>query len=139
MQRSAPILVAIALVAGLSSSARAQFPYSGPPLLEGGKLPECTASYRKSVESQISTLEKFRTAGPAFVGQICSLIEGGSALLGGELPDDVRAQIKSVLGVDVDLRFIKTQCRVSQGNLDRELITQLGTLHAELIRCDNTI
>jgi hypothetical protein len=59
--------------------------------------------------------------------------------MGGELPDTVRAQIKSLLGVDVDLRFIKTQCRVSQGNLDRELITQLGTLHAELLRCSDTI
>jgi hypothetical protein len=73
------------------------------------------------------------------VGQICSLIEGGSALLGDELPDSVRQQIKGLLGVDVDLRFIKTQCRVSQGNLDREVMTEIGYLKSELERCNDTI
>lgn len=139
MRTLTPILATIVLAAGLSASAHAQLPFGDPHILEGGKLPECTPSYRSSVQSQISSLERFRSAGPSLVGQVCSLIEGGSALMGGELPDNVRAQIKSLLGVDVDLRFIKTQCRVSQGNLDRELITQLGTLHAELLRCNDTI
>jgi hypothetical protein len=44
-----------------------------------------------------------------------------------------------MLGFDVDLRFIKTQCRVSQGNLDREVMSQIGFLKSELIRCDGTI
>ena len=67
------------------------------------------------------------------------MIESGSALLGGELPDNVRQQLKGLLGVDVDLRFIKTQCRVGQGNLDREVMSQIGFLKAELVRCGDTI
>jgi hypothetical protein len=39
----------------------------------------------------------------------------------------------------VDLRFIKMQCRVAQGNLDREMMTQVGFLKAELQRCVDTI
>jgi hypothetical protein len=73
------------------------------------------------------------------VGQVCSLIEMGSDWLGGELPEGVRKQLKDVLGVDIDLRFIKTQCRVGQGNLDRELLSQLGFLKSELVRCNDTI
>ena len=56
-----------------------------------------------------------------------------------ELPDNVRQQLKGLLGVDIDLRFIKTQCRVSQGNLDREVMSQIGYLKAELMRCGDTI
>jgi len=37
------------------------------------------------------------------------------------------------------LRFIKTQCRVSQGNLDREVMSQIGYLKSELMRCTTTI
>jgi hypothetical protein len=93
----------------------------------------------KSVEEQIKTMEKLRASGPEFVGQICSLIESGSTWLGGELPDSVRNQIKGMLGVDVDLRFIKAQCRLGQGNLDREVMTEIGYLKSELVRCNDTI
>ena len=61
------------------------------------------------------------------------------ALLGGELPDSTRQQLKGLLGFDVDLRFIKAQCRVGQGNLDRELTTQLGFLKSEIVRCNDSI
>lgn len=135
----ASYLAVLALATGLSGGAHAQLLPFGGPQVPGGAPPQCTPAYRKSVEAQISGLERLRSAGPQLVGQVCTLIEGASALVGGELPDDVRGQIKSLLGVDVDLRFIKTQCRISQGNLDRELITQLGTLHAQLLRCNDTI
>lgn len=134
--RSMALLV---LVAGLAGPASAQIPYpfGGPP--EPGKLPACTKGYISSVETQITGMEKLRTAGPAFVGQVCSMIEAGSAWVGGELSDETRQKLKGVLGVDIDLRFIKTQCRVGQGNLDREVTTQLGYLKSELIRCNDTI
>lgn len=51
----------------------------------------------------------------------------------------MRQQLKGLLGFDVDLRFIKTQCRVSQGNLDREVMSQIGFLKSELTRCNDTI
>jgi hypothetical protein len=51
----------------------------------------------------------------------------------------VRQQIKTWLGVDVDLRFVETQCRVSQGNLDREVMSQIGYLKSERMRCNDTI
>ena len=41
----------------------------------------------KGVQQQLDVMEKLRASGPEFVGQICTLIEGGSALIGGELPD----------------------------------------------------
>jgi hypothetical protein len=91
------------------------------------------------VESQIKAMEKLRATGPELVGQVCTLIESGSAWLGGELPDSVRKQMKDMLGVDVDLRFIKAQCRLGQGNLDREVMTEIGYLKSELIRCNDTI
>jgi len=132
----------LVVVAGLSGSAGAQMPFrfGGPqPGPEINKKAQCTKDYVKQVETQIASLEKLRASGPEFVGQICSLIESGSAIVGGELPDSVRQQIKGLLGVDIDLRFIKTQCRVSQGNLDREVMTEIGFLKSELQRCNDTI
>ena len=51
----------------------------------------------------------------------------------------MRQQLKGLLGVDIDLRFIRTQCRVSQGNLDREVMSNIGYLKSELMRCNDTI
>ena len=134
-----PSMAILALVAGLSGAAVAQipFPFGGPPAPEPGKMPKCTKEYVKSVEAQIAGMEKLRASGPELVGQICTLIESGSAIVGGELPDGVRQQLKGL--PDIDLRFIKTQCRVGQGNLDREVMSQIGFLRAELVRCNDTI
>lgn len=136
-----PGLAAFGFAAALVGSAAAQlpFPLPGQPEQDLSKRPQCTRDYLKSVEKQIAMLDTFRSAGPEAVGQICSLIEMGSYWLGGELPDNVRKQIRESFGVDVDLRYIKTQCRVSQGNLDRELMTQLGFLKSELVRCNDSI
>jgi hypothetical protein len=135
----ASVLQMALLLAALAGPATAQLPFGPSPLPESGVRPQCTKDYRASLEAQISVVEKMRNAGPEFVGEICSVIEQGSALLGGELPDSVRQQLKGLLGFDVDLRFIKTQCRIGQGNLDRELRTQLGFLKAEIVRCNDSI
>jgi len=136
-----PSMAMLALVAGLSGSAGAQLPlpFGGPQRPENGKVPQCTKAYVKSVEDQITAMEKLRATGPELVGQICTLIETGSTWLGGELPDSVRKQIKGMLGVDVDMRFIKAQCRLGQGNLDREVMTEIGYLKSELTRCNDSI
>jgi hypothetical protein len=133
------LLPSMLLLAGLSGAAHAQlpFPFGGPP--DPDKLPQCTKAYVASVETQIADMEKLRASGPEFVGQICTLIESGSDLVGGELSEATRQKIKSLLGIDVDLRFIKTQCRVGQGNLDREMMSQIGYLKSELMRCNTTI
>lgn len=134
-------LATLALALGLAGSAAAQmpFPLPGEPNPDLSKRPQCTRDYLKSVDQQITTLEKFKSAGPEAVGQVCSLIELGSDWLGGELPEGTRKQLKDMLGIDVDLRYIKTQCRLGQGNLDRELVTRLGFLRSELVRCNDTI
>ena len=139
--RLLPTMAMLALAAGLSGSAAAQmpFPFGGPPSPEPGKMAKCTKDYVKSVEDQIAIMEKLRASGPEFVGQVCTLIESGSAIMGGELPDGVRQQLKGMLGFDIDLRFIKAQCRLSQGNLDREVMSQIGFLKSELVRCNDTI
>lgn len=134
-------MAVLVLTAGLAGTAAAQmpFPFGGPQVPEPGKAPKCTKEYVKSVETQISAMEKLRVSGPELVGQVCTLIEAGSAIVGGELSDSTRQQLKGMLGFDVDLRLLKTQCRVGQGNLDRELMTHLGFLKSELVRCNDTI
>jgi hypothetical protein len=134
-------IAALALAAGVAGTAAAQlpFPLPGQPQPDLGKKEQCTREYVKSVERQVEMLDKLRTSGPEMVGQVCSLIEFGSALVGGELSDETRKQLKDMLGFDIDLRFIKAQCRVGQGNLDRELMTRLGFLRSELVRCNDTI
>ena len=132
------VLMAMLLVLGLCCPARAQLPLPfGPPA--DGSLPQCTKEYVKGVAAELAGMEKLRSSGPAFVGRICALIEAGSDMLGGELPEGTRQQIKGLLGVDVVLRFIRTQCRLSQGNLDREVMSQIGYLKSELMRCNDTI
>jgi hypothetical protein len=135
-------LAVLMLVAGLAgptqAQTQAQLPF-GTPRPDMGKAPQCTKEYTKGVGQQLDMMEKLRASGPEFVGQICTLIEGGSALIGGELPDSLRQQLKTTLGFDVDLRFIKTQCRVGQGNLDREVMSEIGRLKSELLRCNDTI
>jgi hypothetical protein len=135
------ILAAAAALAFLAGAAQAQLPLPlpGTPPSDLSKRAQCSRDYVRSVEQKIATLEKWRAAGPEAVGQVCSLIESGSAWLGGELPESWRKQLKETLGFDIDLRFIKAQCRLSQGNLDRELMTRLGYLKAELVRCDDRI
>lgn len=134
-------IAALVMVAGLAGTAAAQlpFPLPGQPQPDLGKKEQCTRNYVRSVERQIEALDKLRTSGPEAVGQVCSLIELGSALVGGELSEETRKQLKDMLGFDIDLRFIKAQCRVGQGNLDRELMTRLGFLRSELVRCNDTI
>src|SRR5438477_6342770 len=97
-----PRLVVLICVAGLATSAAAQlpFPLPGQPDPDLSKRPQCTRDYLKSVEQQIAALDKIRTAGPEAVGQICSLIEMGSDWLGGELPENMRKQLKDMIGVD---------------------------------------
>ena len=124
-------LAVLVLVASLVGPAQAQLPFP-TPRPDMGK-PQCNKDYLKGVQQQLDVMEKLR------VGQICTLIEGGSALIGGELPESLRQQLKSTLGFDVDLRFIKTQCRVGQGNLEREFMTEIGRLKSELLRCNDTI
>jgi hypothetical protein len=120
------------LAAGFACAANAQLP---PPEPDLTKRPQCTADYRRSVERQVAALAKLRTAGPEAVGQLCTLIEMGSEWLGGELPDDVRRQLKDALGIDIDLQLMLRQCWIGQGNLERELMTRLGGLRSELVRC----
>lgn len=137
--RSPALPFAVALAAVLAGPATAQLPFGTPPLPESGVLRQCSKDYVASLEAQAKAIAKMRTAGPELVGEICSMIEQGSALIGGELPDGMRRQLKDLFGFDVDLRFIKTQCRIGQGNLDRELTTQLGFLKSEIGRCSDSI
>jgi hypothetical protein len=127
------LLAALVLLAG---PARADFLFKGPPQ-ELDKRPTCSSDYRKTLELEIAALEKLRGAGPKLVGQVCTLIEGGSNIVGGELSDSARRRIKGLLGFDVDLRLIKTQCRQNQGDLDRTLMTELGFLKSEQQRCSS--
>lgn len=132
----------LAVFAALTGVAQAQlpFPLPGQPQPDYSKRPQCTTEYVRSVEREIAGLEKFRTLAPDAVGQVCSLIEWGSSWFsGGELPESTRKQLKDTLGFDIDLRFLRTQCRVGQGNIDRELMTRIGFLKSELVRCDDTI
>lgn len=127
------LLAALVLLTG---PAQADFLFKGPPQ-ELDKRPACSGDYRKTLELEITAIEKLRNAGPKLVGQVCTLIEGGSNMIGGELSDSTRQRIKGLLGFDIDLRFITTQCRQGQGNLERDLVTELGFLRSEQLRCSS--
>src|SRR5262245_9447923 len=101
-------MAALTVAVSLAGTAAAQMPspFGGPPSPEPGKTPQCTKDYVKSVETQITAMENLRSSGPEFVGQICNLIESGSAIVGGELSVETRQRLKGVLGIDIDLRFI---------------------------------
>src|SRR6185295_4995069 len=96
--RSSALPLALVLAAVLASPAPAQLPFGTPPLPESGVRRQCNKDYVASLEAQAKAVAKMRTAGPEFVGEICSVIEQGSALFGGELPDGMRRQLKDLLG-----------------------------------------
>jgi hypothetical protein len=127
------MILASATLAVLMGTANAQMTLEGPR--DFSKQRACTKDYVAGVDLQVTALERMRTAGPELVGQVCALIEQGSQMVGGELSDTTRQRMKAMFGFDLDLRFIKTQCRQGQGNLDRELMSELGYLKAEQIRC----
>jgi hypothetical protein len=129
----------LAFAVGASAAAQAQLPFPFEPEPDFSKRAQCTRDYVRSVEKQAAAIEKLRSAGPEAVGKLCSLIEMGNAWLGGKLPDDLRKELRGLLGFDVDIERIAAQCRVSQDTLDRELMTMHGRLKAELVRCDDTI
>jgi hypothetical protein len=127
-------LVALAVCVG--GSVEAQVPFPSRPEPDFSRPAQCTGAYVRSIEEQMGAVEKLRTAGPEAVGQLCALVEAGRAWLGGDLSDGTRRQLKETLGFDVDLSRLAVQCRMGQGNLERELITHLGYLRSELLRCD---
>jgi hypothetical protein len=129
----------IALATGLGATAHAQLPLPLEPEPDFSKHPQCSRDYVRSVETLVTALEKLRTAGPEAISRLCTLVEMGSAWLGGELPEDVRKELRGLLGVDVDLKRITQQCRAGQGGIERELADKLRQLKAELVRCDDTI
>lgn len=132
-------LVALAASFGGAAQAQLPFPLPGQPGPDWTNRPQCTAAYVRSIEQQVAAMEKLRTAGPEVMSQLCSLVELGSAWLGGELSDDRRRQLRDLLGFEVDLARMAAQCRIGQGNLERELISHLGYLRSELVRCNDTI
>lgn len=132
-------ILAFALTIGLSATAQAQLPFPFGPEPDFSRRPQCSRDYVRSVETLASALEKLRAAGPDAVGRLCALVDAGRAWLGGELPEDVRRELRGLLGVDVDLERIAQQCRAGQNGIERELADKLRQLRAELIRCDDTI
>jgi len=129
----------VALFAGLGATAHAQLPSPAEPRPDFSRPAQCSRDYVRSVETLVSALEKLRAAGPEAVDRFCTLVEMGSAWLGGELPEDLRRELRGLLGIDVDLKRLGEQCRAGQGGIERELATKLRQLRAELARCDDTI
>jgi hypothetical protein len=129
----------VALAASLGATAHAQLSFPFEPQPDFSRPQQCTRDYIRSVESLVTALEKLRTAGPEAIGRMCTLVEMGRAWLGGELPDDVRRELRGLLGVDVDLKRLAEQCRAGQDGIAQELVIKLRQLRAEMARCDDTI
>src|SRR5512145_2077163 len=89
----------LVFAAALGGTARAQLPLPlpGEPGPDLSRRPQCTSAYVRSVEQQVAAMRKLRSAGPEAVSQLCTLIELGGAWLGGELPEDLRMQLKEKL------------------------------------------
>ncbi len=119
------LVAALMLAATLGGAARADLPFSlpGQPGPDLGKRPQCTSAYVRSLERQAAAMHSFRRTGAEAMHRVCTLIELGSVFL----------------GLDADLARIATQCRAGQGGLERELVSRLGFLRSELIRCNDTI
>jgi hypothetical protein len=132
-------LVALAVSFGGAAQAQLPLPLPGQPGPDLSNRPQCTAPYLRSIEQQVAAMEKLRTAGPEAMSQLCSLIELGNSWLGGGLSDERRKRLSDLLGFEVDLARMAAQCRVGQGNLERELVSHLGYLRSELVRCNDTI
>ena len=62
--------------------AQLPFPLPGEPSPDMSKRPQCTKDYVKSIEQQIATLDKFRSAGPEAVGQALLADRAGERLAG---------------------------------------------------------
>jgi hypothetical protein len=139
MRRLLVTLLALAVCVGSTAQAQLAFPFPDQPEPDLGKRPQCTSAYVRSIERQTAAMEKLRAAGPEVMSQLCSLIELGNAWLGSELSDETRKQLKEMLGFDGDLAHLAAQCRVGQGNLERDLMSRLGYLRSELVRCNDTI
>jgi hypothetical protein len=131
-------LLVFALAAGLGAAAHAQHPHPWPAP-DFSRPPQCSRDYVRSVETLVTALEKLRASGPEALGRVCTLVEMGRAWLGGELPDDVRRELRGLLGVDVDLGRIAEQCRAGQDGIAHEIAGKIRKLRAELVRCDDTI
>lgn len=132
-------ILALAAVLGGTAQAQLPFPFPGRPEPDYSNRPQCTPAYVRSVERQAAAMEKLRTAGPEAMSQLCTLIELGSAWLDDERSEETRRQLRELLGFDVDLARAAAQCRIGQGNLERDLMTRLGYLRSELVRCNDTI
>jgi hypothetical protein len=145
---------------------QAQMP---PPFGDPGpQLPtreQCTPERRKRTLAQIQAFEKLQSLSRNEADQVCSMIENAEDL--GKLADgrlieqllppeardfakalgmdfkkmDMRAVLK-MIGIDVDsidLRQVKAQCRLTQGEADRMFTSELGRLKRELLMCEDTI
>jgi hypothetical protein len=119
------LVAALMLAATLSGTARADlpFPLPGQPGPDLGKRPLCPGAYIRSLERQAAAMQSLRRTGPEALDRLCTLIELGGAFL----------------AFDTDLARIAAQCRIGQGSLERELVSRLGYLRSELLRCNDTI
>jgi hypothetical protein len=118
---AAPMLLAATF--GGTALAELPFPLPGQPGPDLGRRPPCTDPYRDSLERQLAVLQGLRRTGPEAMHRVCTLIELGSAFL----------------GLDADLARIARQCRIGQGDLERDPVSRLGYLRSELVRCNDTI
>jgi hypothetical protein len=130
-------ITALAMSLGAAAHAQRPFPFDSEP--DFSRRAQCSRDYVRSVEQLVTALEKLRTSGPETVGRLCTLVEMGSAWLGGELPEDLRKELRSLLGFDVDLKRMTEQCRAGQDGLAHDLAGKIRELRAELVRCDETI
>jgi hypothetical protein len=133
------LVMIVALVAGHPAGTQAQLPYPLVPEPGLNGRPQCNRDYVRSVQTLVTGLEKLQTAGPETVGQLCALIEMGNAWLGGNLSEEARRELRDMLGVDVDLEMLTSQCRAGRDNIAKEISLKLRQLRAELARCDDTI
>ena len=90
----------------------------------------------RTVERQVAGIEKLRSAGPEAVGQLCSLIAWAAIGWAGAARQHAQ-QLGDALGVDIDLRFIRT-VPITQGNLTGAQASRLA-IESELVRCNDTI
>jgi hypothetical protein len=141
-------------------------PFGAPgPVIPGP--PQCTTQYQKLIRLQVEAIRQLQRLSRGQGETLCSSIEGADELgvdkfldpkmlqrfLTPEQRDALQAfgidlskvdiyKIMRLFGVDlsrIDLRQLKSQCRLTQGEVDRFATTELGRLEREWARCDDHI
>jgi hypothetical protein len=143
--------------------------WQGPPLLGAGgehapmlAAAQCSPQYQRLLQLQIQMLKRIQKLARSEGERLCVAVEAADQpdrlidpkALSKLLTQDERelldalgidvsrvniGKLMRLLGIDLDLRELKHQCRQAQGGLERFASDELGRLASEVLRCEERV